>query len=90
MEGRKGVLKPLTSTAIPVDDPLAAIELFMESGWTDGLPIVPPTPELVRRMVGDSDPQEFIGYIPPNMGVLRLRNSLSTPLWLGANQLICP
>src|SRR5262249_13850060 len=68
MEGRKRVLKPLTSTAIPVDDPIAAIELFMESGWTDGLPIVPPTPELVRRMVGDSDPQEFIGYIPPKYG----------------------
>jgi hypothetical protein len=36
MEGRKRVLKPLTSTEIPVDDPIAAIELFMESGWTDG------------------------------------------------------
>ena len=60
------MLKPLTSTEIPVDDPIAAIELFMESGWTDGLPIVPPTPELVRRMVGDYDPQEYICYIPPN------------------------
>src|SRR5262249_59295496 len=68
MEGRKGVLKPLTSTEIPVDDPIAAIELFMESGWTDGLPIMPPTPELVQRMVGDYDPQEFIGYIPPKYG----------------------
>jgi hypothetical protein len=26
------VLKPLTSTGILVDDPIAAIELFMESG----------------------------------------------------------
>ena len=68
MEGKKGVLKPLRSTEIPVDDPIAAIELFMENGWTDGLPIVPPTPELVRRMVGDYDPQEFIGYIPPKYG----------------------
>src|SRR5438132_13152418 len=68
MEGRKRVLKPLTSTEIPVDDPIAAIELFMESGWTDGLPIVPPTPELVRRMLRDSDPQEVIGYIPPKYG----------------------
>ena len=62
------MLKPLTSTAIPVDDPIAAIELFMESGWTDGLPVVPPTPELVRRMVGDYEPQEFIGYVPPKYG----------------------
>src|SRR5207247_5911848 len=45
-----------------------AIELVMESGWNDGLPIVAPTPELVRRMVGDYDPQEFIGYIPPKYG----------------------
>ena len=66
-EGRR-LLKPLMSKEISVDDPIAAIELFMESGWTDGLPIVPPTPELVRRMVGDYDPQEFIGYIPPKYG----------------------
>ena len=32
------MLKPLTSTKIPVDDPIAAIELFMDRGWTDGLP----------------------------------------------------
>ncbi|MAE07063.1 MAG: hypothetical protein CMH76_12100 [Nitrospinae bacterium] len=58
----------LESKEIPVEDPIAAIELFMENGWTDGLPIVPPTPDGVRRMVGDRDPQEFIGYVPPMNG----------------------
>src|SRR5919201_5659058 len=29
-----------------VEDAFAANELFQRNGWTDGLPIVPPTPEL--------------------------------------------
>ncbi len=62
------MIQSLTATAIPVDDPIAAIELFMDNGWTDGLPIVPPTPDLVRRMLGDYDPQAFIGYVPPKYG----------------------
>ena len=58
-------MTPFESKEIPVEDPIAAIEMFMEKGWTDGLPIVPPTPEGVRRMIGDFDPQAFIGYVPP-------------------------
>jgi hypothetical protein len=39
-------------------------------GWTDGLPVVPPTEELVRRMLSgcDRDPQELIAVLPPKMG----------------------
>ena len=33
------------------DDPVAAIEYCYEQGWTDGLPVVPPTPELVDAML---------------------------------------
>jgi hypothetical protein len=42
-------------------------EEFFERGWTDGLPIVPPTPERVRAMldlVSCDDPELLIGIIP--------------------------
>lgn len=41
-------------------------ETFFENGWTDGLPIVPPTPERVEAMIGDSghQPDDLIGVVP--------------------------
>jgi hypothetical protein len=48
-------------------DPAEAIELLYETGWTDGLPVVPPTRErvekFVRRLGRPSD--ELIAEIPP-------------------------
>ncbi len=39
--------------------------LFLESGWTDGMPIVLPTEERVAEMLTgtDRDPQEFVGMM---------------------------
>jgi hypothetical protein len=47
------------------------IEQYFESGWTDGLPIVPPTEELVDRMMAASgrNPMNVVGVIPPRHGV---------------------
>ena len=36
------------SKAYEVEDAFAANELYQDNGWTDGLPIVPPTEKLVR------------------------------------------
>src|SRR5262249_31854153 len=46
-----------------VADADAALELFHERGWTDGLPIVPPTEERVRRMLAGAgrSPDEVLG-----------------------------
>jgi len=43
---------------------------FYERGWTDGLPIVPPTPDGVREMLAATGRggEELIAEIPPNMG----------------------
>jgi len=41
----------LTSTRHAVRDPAEAIEYCFDRGWTDGLPVVPPTPEQVRAML---------------------------------------
>ncbi|MFH1485686.1 MAG: hypothetical protein ABIH46_06420 [Chloroflexota bacterium] len=47
-----------------------AIDIFYQRGWTDGLPIVPPTEEAVEEMLAHTDrsPDELIGKIPPRWG----------------------
>ena len=44
-----------------------AIELMYETGWTDGLPVVPPTEEIVNEFVGASgrSRDELIAQLPP-------------------------
>jgi len=64
-------LADLTSDKLEVDANFeAAQEFYLERGWTDGLPIVPPTIERVEAMLAATprDPQEIIGEIPPNWG----------------------
>jgi hypothetical protein len=52
------------------DDPDAIFERFASEGWTDGLPIVPPTEERVARMLvsSDLDPSCSLGPLPPSWG----------------------
>jgi hypothetical protein len=40
-------------------------ETFMNNGWGDGLPLVPPTAERVELMLGDFDPDEIAAVVPP-------------------------
>jgi hypothetical protein len=47
------------------DSPEAVLEAFVERGWCDGLPIVPPTEERVRIMLGGADPARSLGPMPP-------------------------
>jgi len=44
-------------------------EFLFDQGFSDGLPLVPPTPERVLRMLGGTrrDPQEVVAEIAPNM-----------------------
>ena len=41
----------LTSKRYTVHDAAGAIDLCFEKGWTDGLPVVPPTEAAVRAML---------------------------------------
>jgi peroxiredoxin len=52
----------------PSDD---VAEFMFDQGFSDGLPLVPPTPERVLRMLGGTrrDPQDVVAAVPPNMGV---------------------
>ncbi len=48
----------------------AVDRLFYARGWSDGLPVVAPTPERVTRLLSGTDrtPDEVIGAVPPKFG----------------------
>jgi hypothetical protein len=54
-----------------LEDSYPAINrLYQERGWTDGLPIVPPTAEAVAECLRhtDREPRELIAVLPPRQG----------------------
>ncbi|MBI3067862.1 MAG: hypothetical protein HYY79_02970 [Betaproteobacteria bacterium] len=50
-------------------------EFFLEKAWSDGLPVVTPTEERVRRMLTGTrrDPDEVIGQVPPALNTATVR-----------------
>ena len=62
------------------DDPEAVYEFLCSKGWSDGLPVIPPTPERVERMLTfcDRDIDEPVVRIAPRFGA-------ATPIRVAAN-----
>jgi hypothetical protein len=62
------------------DDPEAVFDLLCARGWSDGLPVIPPTPERVERMLAwcDRDLDKAVARIPPRFGA-------ATPIRVAAN-----
>lgn len=60
---------PLRSRSIEIGDFDDDIEQAFDRGWSDGLPIVPPTGARVLRMLSGTnlDPHTVVGKIPPNL-----------------------
>jgi hypothetical protein len=57
--------------ALEIEDSYTAInELFHERGWTDGLPIIPPTPDAVAEFLAwtDRDPRDVVAVLAPRQG----------------------
>jgi hypothetical protein len=52
------------------DDPEAVFEYALAQGWSDGLPLIPPTPERVERMLAATsrDPQSVVARLDPRQG----------------------
>jgi hypothetical protein len=57
----------LKSRRIELGDDEDVEEAMFARGWSDGLPLVPPTEERVLRMLDGTarDPQEVVGLVPP-------------------------
>jgi hypothetical protein len=64
----------LTSKRIEVPDERAVQELFIQRGWGDGLPVVPPTPERVERFVAATGlpADRVLGVLPEQARELTL------------------
>ncbi|MFC1932424.1 hypothetical protein ACFLXU_02175 [Chloroflexota bacterium] len=61
----------LTSAQFLVADSAEAVSnLFFEKGWSDGLPIIPPTENAVERMLAGTnrEPADVVADIPPQWG----------------------
>jgi hypothetical protein len=56
----------LRADRLEYDDPLELIEDYHRRGWTDGLPVVPPTPEAVERFLAAAglEPGTVLGAVP--------------------------
>lgn len=54
---------------VELDDWTDPVEACYDRGWTDGLPVTPPTPERILRMLAGTrrDPSEVIGRVPPEL-----------------------
>jgi hypothetical protein len=60
----EGRIRSRVLTVGGLEDPIEALH---DRGLTDGLPVVPPTPELVVAMLEHTsrDPQDVVGTVPP-------------------------
>jgi hypothetical protein len=71
----------------------AVNEHFYQQGWTDGLPIVPPTPERVAAMLAgmpSRGAEDVIGVVPPGMGVATLRSVAVNAVMAGCRPAYLP
>src|SRR5579862_2252186 len=61
-------------------------ELFLANRWADGLPIVPPTRELVKAMLAGTtrSPQEVIGQVAPKNGTATVEKIAVNAVMAGA------
>ncbi|OGA53874.1 MAG: hypothetical protein A3F74_26185 [Betaproteobacteria bacterium RIFCSPLOWO2_12_FULL_62_58] len=65
----------LTSGQLAVEDSFDKLseffELYYKNGWTDGLPVYPPTERAVTAMLAYSDrePSDIVAVLPPKDGV---------------------
>jgi hypothetical protein len=62
----------LTSDYLELPGPLEAIEAYFEKGWSDGLPVVPPTPKAVTAMLAAANlaPDAILGIEPVKGAVI--------------------
>jgi hypothetical protein len=61
------------------------VEIAFDRGWTDGLPVTPPTDERVMRMLAGTKrrPDEVIGKIPPNLGACTVEKAAINAVMAG-------
>ena len=69
---------------------LDELEDMFERGWSDGLPVVPPTPERVEAMLGGRDPALSLGPVPPAHGEATLERLAACAVLAGCRPAYFP
>jgi hypothetical protein len=69
---------------------LDELEDMLERGWSDGLPVVPPTPERVEAMLGGRDPGRSLGRVPPAHGEATLERVAACAVLAGCRPAYFP
>jgi hypothetical protein len=69
---------------------LDELEDMLERGWSDGLPVVPPTPERVEAMLGGRDPGRSLGLVPPAHGEATLERVAACAVLAGCRPAYFP
>ena len=72
------------SLSVP-SDPAEMFSFFFDRGWTDGLPVLPPTLAAVRKMVaaGGKKADAVLGVIPPLNGVATVEKIAANAVMAG-------
>ncbi|MDR2984042.1 MAG: hypothetical protein LBV34_04295 [Nocardiopsaceae bacterium] len=94
------LLKPGCSSKAAMDPEVAAavsrpaaddeMEEMFERGWTDGLPVVPPTRQRVEAMLGGADGALSLGPVPPSMGEATLERVAACAVLAGCRPAYFP
>jgi hypothetical protein len=86
----KAALDPQIAAAISRPAADDEMEKMFERGWTDGLPVVPPTRERVEAMLGGADGAASLGLVPPSMGEATLERVAACAVLAGCRPAYFP
>ena len=74
------------ATRIDIDNDYVAVnEYFHEQGWSDGLPVMPPTEDAVATMIagGPLPGDEVLGIMPPVEGTVTVEKVAANAVMAG-------
>ncbi len=80
---RVDAMKPGRAPRYETAETLAAIEECYRRGWTDGLPVVPPTADRVDAMLGAMAPDHVLGEVPARRRALTAEQAAANAVMAG-------
>ena len=83
---------PLRARRIEIGDSDDPFEFMFDQGLTDGLPVIPPSPERVLRMLSGTkrDPGEVVGVVPPNLAPVTIEKIAINAVMAGCKREYLP
>jgi AhpC/TSA family len=86
----KAAMDPDVAAAVSRPEAADEMEEMFERGWTDGLPVVPPTRQRVEAMLGGADGALSLGPVPPSMGEATLERVAACAVLAGCRPAYFP